>query len=156
MTALLVILILLGLLLLAMEFFVIPGFGISGIAGLAALVGAAILSYNLYGSGICILVSCSIVVLLVLMLLLLMRSKTWKRLSLETKISSKVDAPPAEKGLARGTEGVAVTRLAPGGMVRFGEVNVEVATRGSLVEPGAAVIITEMDGNRIFVEEKKG
>lgn len=152
MTALLVILIFLGLLLLAMEFFVIPGFGIAGIAGIASLIGAAALAYNLYGYLACIIVSLTIVALLVIMLIIFMRSKTWKRLSLETKIDAKVDTPPASKGLKRGETGIAVTRLAPGGLARFGEINVEVATRGSLIEPGSSVVITEVEGNRIFVE----
>lgn len=83
----------------------------------------------------------------------MLRSKTWKKLSLKTNIDSKVDSAPQEKGIDVGNRGVAVTRLAPAGKVQIGETVLEAFTRDSLVEPGKEVEVVEMEGNKIFVKE---
>ncbi|MBQ5828303.1 MAG: NfeD family protein, partial [Bacteroidales bacterium] len=72
---------------------------------------------------------------------------------LDTNINSKVDSAPQEKGIAVGDSGVALTRLAPAGKVRFGENVVEAFTRDTLVEPGKNVAVSSIEGNKIYVKE---
>lgn len=83
----------------------------------------------------------------------MLRSKTWKKLSLKTNIDSKVGSAPQEKGIVVGNRGIAVTRLAPAGKVQIGDSVLEAFTRDSLVEPGREVEVAEIDGNKIFVKE---
>jgi len=52
-----------------------------------------------------------------------------------------------------GAIGVAATTLRPSGMVRFGEEYVDVVAEGSYVETGTRVQVIEIEGNRVVVKE---
>jgi membrane-bound ClpP family serine protease len=52
-----------------------------------------------------------------------------------------------------GAIGVAATTLRPSGMVRFGDEFIDVVAEGSYVEPGTRVQVIEIEGNRIVVKE---
>jgi len=153
MTALVVTLIIAGLLLLGAELIIIPGFGIAGILGIASIVASCWIAFAQIGPTAGIIVILVNMVLVVATTILMLRSKTWKKLSLKTNIDSKVDSAPQEKGIDVGNRGVAVTRLAPAGKVQIGETVLEAFTRDSLVEPGKEVEVVEMEGNKIFVKE---
>ena len=153
MTALVVTLIIAGLLLLGAELIIIPGFGIAGILGVASIVASCWIAFAQIGPTAGIIVILVNMVLVVATTILMLRSKTWKKLSLKTNIDSKVDSAPQEKGIDVGNRGVAVTRLAPAGKVQIGDSVLEAFTRDSLVEPGREVEVAEIDGNKIFVKE---
>jgi membrane-bound ClpP family serine protease len=52
-----------------------------------------------------------------------------------------------------GAIGVAATALRPAGMVRFGDEFIDVVSESSYVEPGLRVQVIEIEGNRIVVKE---
>ena len=54
-----------------------------------------------------------------------------------------------------GSEGVAKSMLRPSGNAQFGELIVDVITRGEFVEPNAALRVIAVEGSRIFVEAKR-
>lgn len=155
MTALVITLIVVGLLLLGAELIIIPGFGIAGVLGVVALVASCWVSFASLGTTAGIIVIIADILLVVASTLLMLRSKTWKRLSLKTNIDSKVDSAPGEKGIAVGDRGTALTRLAPAGKAQIGENATEVFTRDSLIEPGKEVVVCEITGNKIIVKEIK-
>lgn len=153
MTALVITLIIVGLLLLGAELIIIPGFGVAGILGILSIVASCWVAFAKIGVTAGIIVILTNIVLVVATTVLMLRSKTWKKLTLRTNINAKVDSIPAEKGIVAGTRGITVTRLAPAGKVQFGETAVEAFTRDSLVEPGKEVEVCEMDGNKIYVKQ---
>jgi membrane-bound ClpP family serine protease len=66
--------------------------------------------------------------------------------------------PPAETVRAElaallGAIGVAATPLRPAGKVQFGEQFVDVVAEGSFVQPGTRVQVVEIEGNRVVVKE---
>lgn len=153
MTALVVTLIIAGLLLLGAELIIIPGFGIAGILGIASIVASCWIAFAQIGTTAGVIVILVNMVLVVASTIVMLRSRTWKRLSLKTNIDSKVGSAPQEKGIQAGCCGVAVTRLAPSGKVQIGDTVLEAFTRDSLVEPGKEVQVTEIEGNKVFVKE---
>lgn len=153
MTALVITLIIVGLLLLGAELIIIPGFGVAGVLGIAALVASCWVSFVHIGTTAGVIVILVNIILVVASTILMLRSKTWKKLSLKTNIDSKVDTAPEEKGIAVGNKGIALTRLAPAGKVQIGENAIEAFTRDSLVEPGKEVEVCEIAGNKIIVKE---
>ena len=153
MTALVITLMIVGLLLLGAELIIIPGFGIAGILGIAAVAASCWVAFVHLGTAAGIVAILANIVLIVATTILMLRSKTWKRLSLKTNIDAKVDSVPAEKGIAVGTKGVSITRLAPAGTVQFGDGTVEAFTYDSLVEPGKEVEVCGIEGNKIYVKE---
>lgn len=56
--------------------------------------------------------------------------------------------------LTPGSEGTARTMLRPSGNAQFGDMIIDVITRGQFVEAGAPVRVLAIEGSRIVVEEK--
>ena len=152
----------LGLILVGLEIFVVPGFGITGILGIVALLGG--LGLSLVGAGatwdsmLIALgqVALSILIAVILGLILLRyfpRLPFGKRLVLETKL-------PAEEGYASspeedrrwlGKRGTAATDLRPAGIAHFNGERVDVVSEGDFIDAGQPIEVARVDGNRIVV-----
>ena len=153
MTLLIITLIIAGLLLLAAELVLIPGFGVAGILGIASLVGSCWVAFTQIGTTAGIITLVANILLAVISTIVVLRSKTWKKLSLGTNIDAKVDTTPVQKGISVGDEGATVTRLAPGGKILVGTEMVEAFSRDTIIEPDTPVEVCEIDGNKIIVKK---
>ena len=91
------------------------------------------------------------ILLAVISTIVVLRSKTWKKLSLGTNIDAKVDTTPVQKGISVGDEGATVTR--PGGKILVGTEMVEAFSRDTVIEPGVSIEVCSIEGNKIFVKE---
>ncbi len=142
-----------GLILLAIEFFV-PGFGIFGIAGIASILfslfmtlGGGIGALNMMAGGIVLAV-----IGFLLLLKYLPSSRLWNRLVLK-------DALKTDKGYISsdnlstiiGREGIVLTLLRPAGTVRIADQVYDVVSEGRFIEPGVTVKVLSVNGNRILV-----
>ncbi len=143
-----------GLLLLALEIFVVPGFGVTGAGGILALFLGIFLSIENTRQAFQVL-SISLVVTViggVLLFRFLGRSRTWDRLVLST--SEEKDqgymAPKDHKKLL-GKKGVALTPLHPTGRGEFGEERLDVVSEGQYLKAGDRIVIIGIEGNRIVV-----
>ena len=153
MTLLIITLISAGLLLLAAELVLIPGFGVAGILGVASLVGSCWVAFTQVGTTAGIITLVANILLAIISTVLVLRSKTWKKLSLGTNIDAKVDTTPVEKGISVGDKGTTITRLAPGGKVMLGTNMLEAFSRDTIIEPGIDVEVCEVQGNKIYVKQ---
>lgn len=142
-------LIIIGLLLVFAEILIIPGVGIAGILGIAAMAGSCVYAFLEIGQTAGIVVTAVNAVLLVLITIWVLRAKTWERLALATNIDSKAIVPEAE--VVPGTVGVTITRLAPMGTARFGDLRLEVTAREGIIDPGVEVEVVEVDGIKVYV-----
>ncbi|MBO4656389.1 MAG: hypothetical protein J5639_01305 [Bacteroidales bacterium] len=151
-----ILLILLGLILLFIETLLLPGFVFTGILGICSLVAACYFGFVNYGNtGGIITVIISVAVAAAFMVWIL-RSKTWKKATLNTEIKAAVDQRPHEKGITVGCKGVTATRLNPMGRVRFenGE-EAEVHSVDGLIEARSNVEVTSVEEEKIFVKLAK-
>ena len=153
MTLLIITLIIAGLLLLAAELVLIPGFGVAGILGVASRVGSCWVAFTQVGTTAGIITLIANILLAIISTVLVLRSKTWKKLSLGTNIEAKVDTTPVEKGISVGDKGTTITRLAPGGKVMLGTNMLEAFSRDTIIEPGIDVEVCEIQGNKIYVKQ---
>ena len=153
MTLLIITLIIAGLLLLAAELVLIPGFGVAGILGVASLVGSCWVAFTQVGTTAGIITLIANILLAIISTVLVLRSKTWKKLSLGTNIEAKVDTTPVEKGISVGDKGTTITRLAPGGKVMLGTNMLEAFSRDTIIEPGIDVEVCEIQGHKIYVKQ---
>lgn len=153
MTLLIITLIIAGLLLLAAELVLIPGFGVAGILGIASLVGSCWVAFTQVSTTAGIFTLIANILLAIISTIMVLRSKTWKKLSLGTNIDAKVDTTPVEKGISIGDKGTTITRLAPGGKVMLGTNMLEAFSRDTIIEPGVEIEVCEVQGNKIFVKE---
>jgi membrane-bound serine protease (ClpP class) len=147
-----------GVALLALEFFVIPGFGFAGILGILALLAALVMS--VVGSGATpeffmlaagrILFSLLVAVLASFLLLRFMRRTPFGRwLILDTGLGTE----PESDLRWLGKRGRAASPLRPAGIADIEGARVDVVSEGELIEPGTPIEVLRVDGNRIVVRQ---
>ncbi|MCB9666692.1 MAG: NfeD family protein [Myxococcales bacterium] len=140
-----------GFLLLAVEVFLIPGFGIAGPMGALTIIGGIAFAWAKLGALWGMASLGASMVLSGVALWLFPRSPAGKRLVLRTGLSG---ARAVDDGLDAllGAHGVTITPLRPSGVVEFGQQRIDVVTDGSYLEPHSPVRVVRIEGNRIVVE----
>lgn len=146
---LIVILILVGLVLMFAEILLIPGVGVAGILGLLSMGGSCYYAFTEFDSTTGAIVTAVNAVLVAALTIWVLRAKTWKRFALDTNIDAKAVVP--DTSVSVGDRGVAVTRLAPMGMARFGDLRLEVTAIEGIIDPGVEVEVVEVDGVKVYV-----
>jgi membrane-bound serine protease (ClpP class) len=156
-----------GVVLLALEVLVIPGFGVAGLAGIIALVAG--LGMTLVGAGATYTVvlgafgrvAISILVALaggLALLRVLPRLPFGRRFVLETEMGVErgYTSSPDRDRLQLGRTGTALSPLRPAGLADIDGARVDVVSEGGFIDPGAVIEVTRVDGNRIVVRERAG
>ncbi|MEX2182083.1 MAG: NfeD family protein [Gemmatimonadaceae bacterium] len=157
-----ILLVIVGLGLIGLEVFVIPGFGIAGVGGIAAVVAG--LALGLVGHGATIQavlgalgrISISMLMGLALTLLIfrsLARTPVTRRLVLESALAAGGgdDVPSAPSGALLGRTGIARTPLRPAGIAEIDGERMDVVSNGEMIDAGTTVVVSRLDGNRIVV-----
>lgn len=144
-------LILVGLVLIFAEILIIPGVGVAGILGLLSMGGSCFYAFYEFGNTVGAIVTAVNVVLVVALAVWVLRAKTWKRMSLETKIDSKAVSDKASV-VAVGDRGKTLTRLAPMGSARFGDYVIEVKAVEGMLDPEVPVQVVLIEENKIYVK----
>lgn len=144
-------LIVIGIIALIIEFLVVPG-AVVGILGSISIVGGIVFSYTEYGIKAGNITLFTTAAAIIITAILILRSKTWKRIALDTKIDSKMNTE--SERLSVGMEGICISRLAPGGKGKFGDEIVEVFSSHDFIDVNSPIIITQIDGNKIIVKLK--
>ena len=142
-----------GFALLTLELLVIPGFGLTGIVGILAILGAVYYAnarIGLWQASLVFLVALAASVFFVSRAT---RSGSLTRLKNPAKSPGRVGEEPAgvSKRPPLGAKGVAVTPLRPAGIVQVAEQRYDVVADGPIVELGQAVEIVGFEGNIIRV-----
>jgi membrane-bound serine protease (ClpP class) len=167
------ILILLGLVLLGFEVFVIPGFGVAGVAGFISISLGMILSFQdfvlpdpdmpwqldiLLGNLTKVLGSFVVAFAAALIFLSYFFPRLGKLVKgpyLDATLAgSHADSHEAWK-VKVGELGTAATFLRPAGKARFEERVIDVVTEGNFIEKGAKVKILAIKGSRVVVSEER-
>ncbi len=148
-----------GLVLLIMEIFVIPGFGICGVLGIASIIGAVICVAPSFSVAMLQLaIALAVAALLVAISLKCGRTRrVWSRLILKDATSTAggyVSPPPTINHLV-GKTGVALTDLRPSGAALIEGKRTDVLTEGSFVKRGTAVKVIRVEGSGVVVEPQE-
>jgi membrane-bound serine protease (ClpP class) len=154
-----------GAILLGVEVFVIPGFGVPGIAGIVALVtGLAMTLTGAGATGAVIVAALGRVAVSILLALLagvallrtLPRLPFGRRLVLGSNMQAAQGyaSPPAGDHLQLGHTGTALSPLRPAGIADIDGARVDVVSEGSFIPVGATIEVVRVDGNRIVVRER--
>jgi len=151
---LIIFLILVGFLLLLLEFVVIPGITIAGIGGLLFFIAGVYLAFKTYGIITGILSLLFIVIFVPVLFFKIFKSKRGKRMILDSKITGRVNTIDT-LGLHIGDEGLAVTRLASVGKIKINGQIMEARTITEFIDAKTHIKITDISGNRIIVEPLK-
>ncbi|MBS1910415.1 MAG: nodulation protein NfeD [Bacteroidetes bacterium] len=152
-----------GVALIIMEVFVIPGFGIAGVAGILLVVGSLFLSliyrfdmltsdsiaaplYTLAASFV------GLGILIALMVRYVPQSSTFNRLvhSTAQNVAAGYVSAPNYSGLV-GFSGRALTTLRPAGLAQLGDGRYDVITNGEYIPAGEDVKVIRVEGRKIIV-----
>lgn len=148
------ILIFLGVLLILVEFLILPGTNIAGIIGLLLIIGGIYFGYKDIGTPIAHYILFGSLTFMVVSIVFALRSETWKKASLKTSIDSKV-TNIIENSIEVGDEGETVTRLAPIGKARIKDQVVEAKSNHLFLDPHTPITVTGVHGNQIEVKPKE-
>lgn len=156
-------LVLVGVVLIALEVFVVPGFGVVGVLGFAAL--AAGLISSLLGAGASsqaiLLAAARVAISLALTgiaALVLFRFipvlPGGKQLVLATALSAGGRAD-AERASLTGVVGRSLSPLRPAGIALLSGRRVDVVSEGEFIEPDQAIEVVRDEGNRVVVKRHR-
>ncbi len=155
-----------GALLLAAEIFLIPGFGVAGIAGLAALgAGFVILAANVtfgdpgdlgtpdvldftFQFALTLLAGVAVIVLIARAL---PGFGFGRRMVLQPAAGTPTAAVPVAALPRTGERGSALSALRPAGTADFGGVLVDVVSDSGYVEAGATIVVVAVEGQVVSV-----
>jgi len=146
-----VLLILLGLVLLMIEFAVIPGVTIAGIGGFLLLGASVYIAFVEYGTGAGFLTLLIVLIAAPLMIYYFFKSRSGKKMILNSKIEGKVDTINKEK-IKIGDIGKTIGRLAPTGKVKVSGEIVEAQSTGSFIDQNTEIKVSKILSNKIIVE----
>lgn len=166
-----VMLFLMGLAFLALEIFVIPGFGIFGLGGGAMMLASLVLAsqtfviprnayqfaqmeqslWTIAGAAV------GVIVLATLLRRWLPRAPILGSILLEPPSGAEAATIRRREALLNaqdliGAHGTTTTQLVPGGKARFGNRILDVVTEGELIARGIEVVVIEVRGSRIVVQ----
>lgn len=161
-----ILLVLVGLVLLAVELFVIPGFGITGILGILALIAG--LTLSLLGAGataenvISAIARVAVSLLMALaasvaLLRFLPKLPFGRQLILQTGLGADTgyaSAPESDRQWL-GKQGTAASPLRPAGIADIDGKRVDVVSQGEWIDAGAPITVIRVDGNRIVVRHAR-
>jgi membrane-bound serine protease (ClpP class) len=167
-----------GLMCLAAEFFVIPGFGFAGVAGTLLMISSIILASQTFViprterqlddfresvtvaalsgiafAGAAVWVTRRTGKIPILSRMALQPSPSDDERTALVGARTKNHPQPNEFNVGVGDVGIAESPLRPAGRARFGESYVDVVTDGTFVAPGDEVCVIEVSGNHVRVRK---
>ncbi|MBE0639944.1 MAG: hypothetical protein IH598_15610 [Bacteroidales bacterium] len=145
------VLIIVGLLFLVLEILVIPGTTVVGVAGFAMIFIGIWQSYVIHGTTTGHLVLTGTIVSTVVTLVLSLRSRTWKKVMLDSSIDSRVNEIEVDS-IKVGDVGKAISRIVPMGKALINDKYFEVTSTGELIDQETEIKVVKIDGNKIFVK----
>lgn len=158
----------LGVILIILEVFVIPGFGIAGVTGIVLVFSALLLSmiqnnvfdFEFVEAGAFSIAFQTVgigfigsIIFVFFTASLLIKSNAFKRIALQESIDVKMNTSIEPTTSLIGKEGIAFTILRPSGKVKLDENIYDATTRGSFINQNDKIIVVE--DNKASLKVKK-
>lgn len=148
-------LILLGILLLLIEFLIIPGVTIAGIGGFLLIAGGIFSAYRSHGTRFGNITLAITVLVLIIIFSFALRARTWKKIALDTRINGSVDNIKKEGRFTVGERGKTITRLAPIGKAMFNNKIIEAKSLSGYIDEDTDVEIIKVQNTNVIVKPIK-
>lgn len=160
-----IVLFFIGVLLIIVEIFVIPGFGVAGLAGITLVIGSMAtslignvgfsypelhqISQAIWTMAITLILGIGMIAS---MIQYMPQNKFFSRLILadSTDREHGYTSSPSQDNLI-GLEGVAMTSLRPAGTVLIDDRRIDVVTVGDFIEKGARIKVVDTTSSRVMV-----
>jgi membrane-bound ClpP family serine protease len=142
--------VILGLLLLLIEIFIVPGF-IVGIVGFVMVVVGVYYTYNDHGKFYANILLALIAVVMTIVVVYAFRNGAWDMFSNKETISGKAN-DIQELEIKIGDTGKTISALRPSGIADINNQRVEVHSEGSFIPSGAEVQVNKIIKNKIYIK----
>ncbi len=146
-----ILLIILGLILLLLEFVVIPGVTIAGVGGFLLLAGSVYIAFAEMGKIAGFITLAVVLILSPLMVYYFFKSKAGKKMILDSKIDGKIVNMEHGK-IQAGDIGITIGRLAPMGKIKINGEVVEAQSAGIYINEHTEIQVIKIHLNKIIVE----
>lgn len=146
-----IILIILGIILFYVEFLIVPGITVAGIAGIILIIIGIYFGYKEYGTPIGHYIIVSTAIISIFSIFIMLRSKTWEKIALNTKIEGK-SSSSLDIEINIGDTGESVTRLNPYGKVLINNKFYEAKSSSSFIDPKVKIEVKKIDGSHLIVK----
>ena len=147
-----ILLIILGVVLLWVEFLVVPGITIAGIGGVLLIGTSIYLAYEHHGVSAGNYVLLGSVLFMFLSVYFSLKSKTWKKTMLESKLDGKVNI--VDLIVKPGDTGKTVTRLAPIGKVEVNGEYYEAKSTDNIIDANTDITVVKILSDKLIVKPK--
>jgi len=152
----LIVLFIVGIILMALELFVVPGFGITGIGGLIAIFASLYFFFPDPSTALGVMAAVLVIsmVLLFILIKLFGVSKLWKNISLgESQSNEGGYTSHSDQKKLIGEVGKALTHLRPAGTAEINGKRVDVITEGDYIDKDQMVKVIRVKGSRVIVKK---
>ena len=149
------VLLILGIVLIIVEIFLLPGITIAAVGGAIFVGGGLFYAYTylgVAGGNIALLVT---VIAFVATFVWVIKSRTVDKIGIQTSIDSTVADKKIMDEIKEGDEGITVSRLNPIGKVKVGDITIEAKTLGDFLDDGVKVEVLKVYPTQIVVKEKE-
>jgi len=167
-----ILLFILGLILIGLEIFVVPGFGVTGVGGISLVIIGLVLSlisnnyFDFSTTGIAqvlnalMMVVLPITVYVTLLMFMgerLLDTKYFKRVSLQTTQESSEGYTIEQKDLKKliGNTGIADSVLRPSGRVLINNELYDAITEGEWIQEGESIAVKDFRGSYLIVKSEE-
>jgi membrane-bound ClpP family serine protease len=144
-------LIILGVILLIVEFMLIPGLSIAGVGCFLSFAAAVFFSFKFFGVFGGLVCTVAILVLVPLQLYYLFKSRAMKKMMLNSEIEGKAKTFD-ENQIKAEDKGITLGRLAPGGKIKINGITAPARSTGSYIDPNTEVVVVKIEGNIVIVK----
>jgi len=145
-----IVLCLIGITLILVEIFLIPGLTITAIGGAAFSIGGIYYAFRYLGTTAGILTLISVVVAIGAAFVYLVKSKALERIALKTDINSTVAAKELPD-ISEGDKGISISRLNPMGKVRVNNITMEAKTISGFIDENTTVTVVKVLPTQLIV-----
>jgi membrane-bound ClpP family serine protease len=148
-----IIIIILGIFLLLVEFLIIPGFTVFGVAGFVFIllgIGSSYYYHNILTGNITL---AGTVLASFATMYYVFKRKTWRNMGLKANITSRHE-PFNTASILAGDQGMTITRLAPVGKAQINDIICEAKSTGGFIDENTEVEVIKVLNTQIIVKPK--
>ncbi len=146
-----IVLCLIGILLVLLEIFLIPGVTFALISGILFGIGGVFYAYSKLGAVGGTITLVSTLALFGLSFIWLIKSKALNKIALDTDINSTVASKDVQN-IREGDEGISISRLNPIGKVKVNGITMEAKTSGEFLDENTPVTIVKVYPTQLIVK----
>ncbi|MCC8146989.1 MAG: hypothetical protein LIO93_11275 [Bacteroidales bacterium] len=142
-----------GIILILVEIFLIPGITIAAIAGGLFALGGVYYAFTSLGTTVGVITLVAVLVITAFLFVYLIKSKALDKIALKTDVDSTV-ASRKDIGVEIGDTGMTISRLNPIGKVKVNDTVMEGKSIGDFIDEDTEIEVVKVSPTQLLVKTK--